>query len=115
MQTINQAQQLAMVNALGAPARALIEHFFGSLDERLSALSSAFADNNIAEVGHVAHRLKGASAVYGAEALARLAGQIEARADAADTQALVPLIAALKPTADATRADTRQLLECAPS
>jgi two-component system, NarL family, sensor histidine kinase EvgS len=60
--------------------RALVEEFIEACEQDLSELSSAFAQNNAEEVGHQAHRIKGAGRLIGAVALSERAAALEAAA-----------------------------------
>jgi two-component system, NarL family, sensor histidine kinase EvgS len=60
--------------------RALVEEFIEACEQDLSALSSAFAQRNAEEIGHQAHRIKGAARLIGAVALSERAAALEAAA-----------------------------------
>jgi HPt (histidine-containing phosphotransfer) domain-containing protein len=60
--------------------RELIADFLRSTHEDLAALAAAFAKNDTTAIAHEAHRIRGASGLVEATALAACAGRIEAAA-----------------------------------
>jgi len=74
----------AAANAFAASAydRGLIEDFLHTTRDDITALRSAIADNDAAAVAREAHRIKGASGLVGAAALAAVAARIEAACQA---------------------------------
>ena len=58
----------------------LLSHFLEMLPELIGAVTGAFASGNIPAVERSAHRLRGAAANVGAEALAAMAQRIEENA-----------------------------------
>ncbi len=55
----------------------LIEYFLGELPERVSAINSAVTDEDIKELGRIAHQLKGAAPGFGFPAIGSAAAQLE--------------------------------------
>jgi HPt (histidine-containing phosphotransfer) domain-containing protein len=68
--------------------RVLLDDFMGSTRDDLAALRVAFARSDTGAIAHEAHRIKGASALVEATALAACASRIETAARAND---LVPI------------------------
>jgi signal transduction histidine kinase/CheY-like chemotaxis protein/HPt (histidine-containing phosphotransfer) domain-containing protein len=68
--------------------RELLADFMRSTREDLAALASAFARKDTAAIAHEAHRIKGASLLVEADALAACAGRIEAAARTNDLASL---------------------------
>jgi len=55
----------------------LIEYFLSELPEKVSAITSAVTDENITELGRIAHQLKGAAPGFGFPAIGSAAAQLE--------------------------------------
>ncbi len=55
----------------------LIEYFLGELPEKVSAITSAVIDEDIKELGRIAHQLKGAAPGFGFPAIGSAAAQLE--------------------------------------
>ncbi len=55
----------------------LIEYFLGELPEKVSAISSAATDENLEELGRIAHQLKGAAPGFGFPTIGSAAAELE--------------------------------------
>lgn len=100
-----------MLRAFGEPARQLISRFFSSVGDRVGSIENAHLRGDLRAVGQLAHTLRGAAASYGATALAELAAKIEGSIAAPSSAALAALIATLPPIAQASIAESSQLLQ----
>jgi signal transduction histidine kinase/CheY-like chemotaxis protein/HPt (histidine-containing phosphotransfer) domain-containing protein len=78
------------------PDQELLADFLRSTHEDLAALSEAFAKGDATAIAHEAHRIRGASGLVEAAALAACAGRIEAAANANDLDQLKAKIAELE-------------------
>ena len=74
----------ALITANPILDRELLDDFLNSTREDLAALSAAYAKSDATAIAHEAHRIRGASALVEATALAACAGRIEAAARAND-------------------------------
>jgi histidine phosphotransfer protein HptB len=62
----------------------LIEYFLEELPEKIAAINTAQSEENIEELGRIAHQLKGAAPGFGFPAIGSAAGDLEGRIRALD-------------------------------
>ncbi len=55
----------------------LIEYFLGELPDRVEAINSAISDDDVAQLGRLAHQLKGAAPGFGFPAIGTAAAKLE--------------------------------------
>ena len=67
----------------------LVEEFVGHLAERVEALETAVAENDLEPITRLAHQLKGASGGYGFDVIGEAAAGLEAATQATESVAQV--------------------------